>query len=167
MAQYYDGSTPEKTLPHVELYKAGHHGSPTSSNDCLLSKIQPEIVCVCCCAGGTEYTYNYQNTFPGQAVIDRIAKYTDRMYATTAYNISKGTHEALNGVIIISSNGVNVGIEDTVSGSTGKIKKIKDSEWFNTTIYAKSDGTYYADKKYYTSATPGVTAVPQRVWPSK
>ena len=167
MAQYYDGSTPEKTLPHVELFKAGHHGSPTSSNDCLLSKIQPEIVCVCCCAGGTEYTTNYQNTFPGQDVIDRIAKYTDRMYATTAYNISKGTHEALNGVIIISSNGVNVGIEDTVSGSTGKIKKIKDSEWFNTTIYAKSDGTYYADKKYYTSATPGVTAVPQRVWPSK
>ena len=32
LANYYDGSTPEKTLPKVELFKAGHHGSKTSSN---------------------------------------------------------------------------------------------------------------------------------------
>ncbi|MBP5343443.1 MBL fold metallo-hydrolase [bacterium] len=63
MAEYYDGSTLEKTLPKVELFKAGHHGSKTSSNDCLLSKIEPKICCVCCCAGCNEYTNNIDTIF--------------------------------------------------------------------------------------------------------
>ena len=69
-------------LPEVELFKAGHHGSKTSSNDVLLSVIKPKIVCVCCCAGSVEYTQNLENTFPTQAFIDRVAKYTDRVYVT-------------------------------------------------------------------------------------
>ena len=162
LAAYYDGSSESKTLPQVEVYKAGHHGSKTSSNECLLSKIKPEIVCVCCCAGGSEYTKNYQNTFPTQEMINRVAKYTDRVYATTAFNISKLTYESLNGVIIISSNGKNVGLS-----ATNNIKKIKDSAWFNTTIYADSNGNYCSSSKnYYTASTSGVTAYPQRVWPS-
>lgn len=44
------------TLPQVELFKAGHHGSKTSSNDVLLNIIKPKIVCVCCCGGSVEYT---------------------------------------------------------------------------------------------------------------
>ena len=44
MAAYYDGSTEEKTLPHVAVLKAGHHGSKTSTNDCLLEKITPDIL---------------------------------------------------------------------------------------------------------------------------
>lgn len=162
LAAYYDGSTPAKTLPQVEVFKAGHHGSKTSSNECLLEKIQPEIVCVCCCAGGSEYTKYYQNTFPTQEMINRVAKYTDRVYATTAFNISKLTYESLNGVITISSNGTNVGIS-----ATNNIKKLKDSEWFNTIIYANSSGVYCSSStNYYNSATSGVTARPQRVWPS-
>lgn len=162
LAAYYDGSSESKTLPQVEVFKAGHHGSKTSSNDCLLSKIQPEIVCVCCCAGGSEYTKYYQNTFPTQEMIDRVAKYTDRVYATTAFNISKLTYESLNGIITISSNGTNIGIS-----ATNNIKKLKDSTWFNTTIYADSNGIYCSSStKYYTSSTSGVTARPQRVWPS-
>ena len=34
------------TLPRVKVYKAGHHGSKTSSSTALLSVIQPEICCV-------------------------------------------------------------------------------------------------------------------------
>ena len=64
-------------LPKVELFKAGHHGSKTSSNDVLLKVIEPEIVCVCCCAGSVEYTQNFENTFPTQAMIDRVSLYTD------------------------------------------------------------------------------------------
>lgn len=86
------------SLPKVKLFKAGHHGSPTSSNDCLLSVIQPEIVCVCCCAGSTEYTTNKDNTFPSQAMIDRVGKYTKNIYVTTM--ITNDGHALMNGNIV-------------------------------------------------------------------
>ena len=70
-------------LPQCKLFKGGHHGSKTSSTEKLLSVIRPEIVCVCCCAGSPEYTTNNDNTFPTQAMIDRVSKYTDKIYVTT------------------------------------------------------------------------------------
>ena len=45
------------TLPHVQLFKAGHHGSDTANNDVLLSKITPEVVCISCCAGGKKFNF--------------------------------------------------------------------------------------------------------------
>ena len=36
-------------LPKVDVYKAGHNGSKTSSSAKLLEVIQPKNVCVCCC----------------------------------------------------------------------------------------------------------------------
>lgn len=83
MAEYYDGTTPEKTLPEVDLFKAGHHGSKTSSNDCLLSIIKPKMCVVTCCCGTNEYTAITDNQFPTQDFISRISKYTDNVYATT------------------------------------------------------------------------------------
>lgn len=76
LAEKYD-------LPQVELFKGGHHGSPTSSNECLLKEIRPKVVCVCCCAGSTEFTQNPANTFPSQEFINRVSKYTDKVYVTT------------------------------------------------------------------------------------
>ena len=38
---------------------------------------------VCCCCGTDEYTGNTDNQFPTQEFINRIAKYTDKVYATT------------------------------------------------------------------------------------
>ena len=81
------------SLPKCKLYKGGHHGSSTSSNDCLLEVIQPENIAICTCAG----TYEYANkpsedlpedkaklsTFPTQKAIDRMAKWTDKIYVTT------------------------------------------------------------------------------------
>jgi hypothetical protein len=163
MAEYYDGSTPEKTLPHVEVFKAGHHGSKTSSNDCLLSKITPSIVCVCACAGSTEYTANYNNIFPTQEFITRIAKYTDRVYVTSLFNEKTLEFESMNGNIIVSSNGNNLGLS-----ATNNITKLKDSEWFNQTVYVKSNGNIVSKTKaedFFTASTPGVTAVVRRVWP--
>ena len=83
MALYYDGSTEEKTLPEVDLFKAGHHGSKTSSNDCLLSIIKPKMCVITCCCGTNEYTAITDNQFPTQDFISRISKYTDNVYATT------------------------------------------------------------------------------------
>ncbi|MBQ4269376.1 MAG: MBL fold metallo-hydrolase, partial [Clostridia bacterium] len=59
-------------LPKCKLFKGGHHGSPTSSTAGLLEKIQPEVVCGCCCCGSDEYTSAVANMFPSQAVVDRV-----------------------------------------------------------------------------------------------
>ena len=163
MAAYYDGSTPEKTLPHVDLFKAGHHGSKTSSNDCLLEKITPDIVCVCCCAGSTEYTANYNNVFPTQDMITRVAKYTDQIYVTTVFNESTKAPQSMNGTILVKYNGVELNV--TCSNNT---TKLKDTDWFNETVYVVSNNISSGKGKtdFYTAETAGAIAVPRRIWPT-
>jgi len=96
-------------LPHVVLYKAGHHGSKTSSSDELLSVITPEIVCVCCCAGSSEYTKTEENKFPTQAFVDRIAPHTRRVYVTTiSVSDEDKTFQSMNGNITVCSDGTEV-----------------------------------------------------------
>lgn len=113
-------------LPQCVLYKAGHHGSKTSSNNCLLSVIKPEIVCVCCCAGSSEYTDNNDNKFPTQAFCDRVGKYTDKIYVTTMVDDDeKKTYKSMNGNIVVKADGKN--IEVTASNNT---TILKDTEWF-------------------------------------
>ncbi len=155
MAEYYDKSTPEKTLPEVLLFKAGHHGSKTSSNECLLSLIKPKICIVSCCCGTDEYTGVTDNQFPTQDFITRIAKYTDDVYVTTIYDtyeiktavdkgngksdktgiaiggnyISTSGYKAMNGNIIVSANESKYGI-----WASNNLIKLKDSEWLNTKI---------------------------------
>jgi len=90
------------TLHPVELFKAGHHGSKTSSSNALLSVIQPKIVCVCCCAGSSEYTSNNANQFPTQEFVNRVAPYTDQVFITTlCLDYSAGTFESMNGNIVV------------------------------------------------------------------
>ena len=112
-------------LPEVELFKAGHHGSPTSSNDCLLSVIKPKIVCVCCCAGSDEYTDNNLNMFPAQDFISRVSKYTDKVYVTTIVSDNASGFDSFNGNIIVSSTSETVNVACTKSDII-----LKESEWF-------------------------------------
>lgn len=126
-------------LPEVDLFKAGHHGSKTSSNEKLLEVIKPKIVCVCCCAGSVEYLttkpQNLSNTFPTQDFIDRIAPYTDKVYVTTTIDAvyseteekykDSGEYKLLNGNIAISSGKKGI----TVKCSNNDIL-LKDTEWF-------------------------------------
>ena len=125
LVNHYDGVTAPK-LPHCVLYKGGHHGSKTSSTDKLLAAITPDICCVCCCAGDNEYTNNLQHQFPTQSFINRIAKYTDRVYVTTYFDEKEKTFKSLNGTIAVSSNGTKI----AVKGSNNTIR-LKDSDWFN------------------------------------
>ena len=79
---YPEGSRDQyDILPQVKLYKAGHHGSKTSSTKMLIDVIRPENVVVCCCAGSPEYTTANLNTFPTQQMFDNVRKYTDNIYA--------------------------------------------------------------------------------------
>lgn len=89
------------SLPEVELFKGGHHGSYTASTEKLLNVIKPKSVAVCCCCGTTEYTSNKDNTFPAQAFIDRIAKYTENVYCTTLItDYAAGKFTSMNGNIV-------------------------------------------------------------------
>lgn len=159
LADYYGTN-----LPHCELFKGGHHGSYTASNECLLKKITPSICCVCCCAGATEYTPNSNNQFPSQDFINRIAKYTSRVYITTLFNEETLKNESMNGNIIVSFNGESVGIN-----ASNNLTRLKDTAWFNADIYVDSSGNNVSKKgneDFYTSETPNVTKVKRRTWPA-
>lgn len=120
-------------LPECELFKAGHHGSVTSSNEVLLEKIKPKICCVCCCAGNVEYTTNLDNTFPTQDFINRISIYTDKVYVTTLGPIKQDESgiykndgfKSMNGNIVVSSSSSLT----TVDCSNNNLL-LKDTDWF-------------------------------------
>ena len=101
-------------LSEVVFYKAGHHGSNTSSNACLIDIIKPQIVAINCVAGG-------QYDFPKQNAINRIAKYTDRVYVTREVG-----GKLLNGTIIITSTADGVSV-NCLNNQT----LFKDTAWFN------------------------------------
>ncbi len=115
----------ENNLPKCKLFKGGHHGSKTSSTDTLLSVIKPDIVCVCCCAGSDEYKAKPENTFPTQAFVDRVAKYTKNVYVTSLANDTEKGYESMNGnIVVMSKNG-----EVKIRCSNNAIL-LKDTEWF-------------------------------------
>ena len=110
----------------VDLYKAGHHGSKTSSNDKFLAVFKPQVCYVCCCAGSPEYTKTVANQFPTQDFIDRISAYTDKVYVTTlCIDYDKNEFESFNGNIIVLVKGSNL----DVKCSNNDIL-LKDTDWF-------------------------------------
>ena len=112
-------------IPEVELFKAGHHGSKTSSSNELLSVIKPKIICVCCCAGTDEYTNNKNNQFPSQDFISRVSKYTDRVYVTSLISDNEDGFTSYNGDIVVSYND---GVINVICSNNDII--LKDTEWF-------------------------------------
>ena len=121
-------------LPQMTLYKGAHHGSRTSSNEVLLSKIRPEYVCVCCVAGSVEYTQDNKKTFPTQDFVDRISSYTDNVFVTNLAKVKRSKTGLLKIVGCKAFNG------DIVFGCTdGRVSmyfsesnvKLKDSVWMS------------------------------------
>ena len=113
-------------LPEVVLYKAGHHGSKTSSCPELMSVIKPKVVCICCCTGSAEYTSANENQFPTQQTVNNIAPYTDLVFATSLYSSSISSGSApLNGNITLTCN--HLGINITASNN---VTLLKDTTWF-------------------------------------
>ena len=128
LVEYYENDP----LPKMSVYKAGHHGSGTSSSPDLLAMIQPEIVCVCCCAGSPEYTSNVKNQFPTQEFITNISKYTDKVYVTTmCVDWEKDEYTSMNGNIVIIALPES---EDLGIKCSNNYTILKETEWFNKTI---------------------------------
>ncbi len=111
-------------LPKCKLFKGAHHGSYTANAPVLLSVIQPEIVCVCCCCGSTEYTTNLENVFPSQTFVDNVAPYTDRVYVTTI--VSGDGYASMNGNIVVRYS-ADAGVIVQCSNND---TLLKDTEWF-------------------------------------
>jgi competence protein ComEC len=106
-------------LQQVELFKAGHHGSSTASNDCLLEVIKPKFYVV---SGSADDEYG----FPHQEAINRIAKYTSKVYITT--RTLKTGYEAYHGNVVVVSDE-----KEGVSVSCSNLKqKLKDTPWFKS-----------------------------------
>lgn len=62
-------------IRHASVYKAGHHGSSTSSSKKFLSAVSPDYVVISCGAGNS---YGH----PNESAIKRITEYTDKIYRT-------------------------------------------------------------------------------------
>ena len=125
-------------LPKVKLYKAGHHGSKTSSSAKLLEKIQPETVCVCACAGSSEYTVKNENQFPTQEFVDRVSLYTSKVYVTSlCVDYEKGQFTSMNGNIVFTV--AKSGDIQTFFGNDST--PLYQTEWF------KNNRTLPADAK--------------------
>ena len=90
-------------LPHCELFKGGHHGSYTASNDVLLNAVTPDNICICCCAGSDEYSSNPDRMFPALDALERMVKHTENIFVTTMYTgdyAKNDTFTSFNGNIV-------------------------------------------------------------------
>ena len=129
LVDYYNQT--QGGLPECVLYKAGHHGSPTSSGEELMSQIRPKSVVVCCCAGTSEYTDIKENQFPSQDFINHVAPYTDKIYVPTMVDYyqengeTKETFKLLNGNIVFIISGENIKVECSNNDLI-----LKETDWF-------------------------------------
>lgn len=113
-------------LPHCVLYKAGHHGSGTSSSPKLLAEITPDYVCVCCCAGSDEYTDNIDNQFPYKVMVQNVSQYTDNIFVTTMID-ENGNPVSMNGNIVIRVSGGKLEVDCSNNNTI-----LKETQWYKT-----------------------------------
>ena len=94
-----------------------------------MAVIDPEIICVCCCAGSSEYTKKVENQFPTVEFIANISQYTTRVYVTTmCVDYDADQFVSFNGNIVVMSS-VDLTKDTTVYCSANK-EVLKDSDWF-------------------------------------
>ncbi len=121
LVEYYSINHPG-TLSQVELYKAGHHGSSTSTTEGLMEKVQPKI-CVVQCA------IEDKHGFPHQEFINRIAPYTSKIYVNTTvadgYTGGADYADANGNVVVISDEKKGVYVECSNNNVV-----LKNMPWF-------------------------------------
>ena len=87
-------------------------------------------VCVCCCAGSSEYTSKNENQFPTQIFINRVAEFanTDQILVTSLCTDYKNAQfTSMNGNIVISCS-YTTGVAYVNCSNNTTI--LKDTDWF-------------------------------------
>ena len=117
----------ENGLSHVELFKAGHHGSKTSSSETLMNAVSPSVVVVCCCAGSSEYTTKNENQFPTQEFVNNVSIYTSKIYVTSlCIDFQANEFQSFNGTVVVCvTGGGSVQVQCSNNSTV-----LKDTEWF-------------------------------------
>ncbi len=126
------GGRNENMLHEVEVYKAGHHGSKTSSTAVLMNVIKPKVVCVCCCAGSSEYTSKNENQFPTQIFINNVynANPNAKIYVTTlCVDYKANNYVSFNGNIVVTAK---EGVADTTIHCSKSAVDLYNTDWFKT-----------------------------------
>ncbi len=124
-------TNPTSLLSDVEVYKGAHHGSKTSSTTEFMKIVSPTIVCICTCAGSSEYTKVDNNQFPTQQFVDRVFPYTTNVYVTTlCIDYDAGTYQSMNGDIVVMSSVGDDENENTKLNFSYNDILLKDTEWF-------------------------------------
>lgn len=77
-------------LEHVRVYKAGHHGSSTSSSKAFMEIVSPDYAVITCGAGNS---YGH----PHDEIVNRLSKYVKKIYRSD-----------INGNIEFESDGLNL-----------------------------------------------------------
>ena len=121
-------------LPQCTLYKAGHHGSKTSSSVELLEQIKPQYAVVTTVAGTDEYTTVISNQFPTQTFINNIAPYTDKVYVTSMVADNADGYTSMNGDVVFNCTDGEI----TVSCSNNNTV-LKDTDWFKMYRFTPSE----------------------------
>ena len=117
-------------LHEVEVYKAGHHGSKTSSTETLMEVIKPKVVCVCCCAGSSEYTSKNENQFPTQTFINNVYNSNPlaKIYVTTlCVDYKENKYVSFNGNIVITAK---EGVANTTVHCSKNATDLYETDWF-------------------------------------
>lgn len=117
-------------LHEVEVYKAGHHGSKTSSTEILMEVIKPKIVCVCCCAGSSEYTSKNENQFPTQIFINNVynSNPNAKIYVTTlCVDYKANEYTSFNGNIVITAKD---GENNSTIHCSKNATNLYETDWF-------------------------------------
>ena len=99
----------ELNIGHVDVFKASHHGSPTSNTEKFLDTVTPDYIVIC---SSEENKY----VLPKKVIVDRLLKYTDKVYATF-----------INGNIVFTSK------NNQITTTFGKVDTlIQNSNWYLT-----------------------------------
>lgn len=94
-------------LGHIDVFKANHHGSPTSNTTALLDQITPEYIII---SASEKNSYN----LPKKTIIKRFLDYTNNVYA----NFISG-----NIVVKITKDNINI-------TSQRELIFVQDSVWY-------------------------------------
>ena len=94
-------------IGHVDVFKANHHGSPTSNTTAFLNNITPEYVII---SSSAENKYN----LPKKTIVARLNTYTKKLFATF-----------INGTIVVTIENNDIKIQ-TERG----LEYVQDSTWY-------------------------------------